>query len=85
MRNNLTETEQIEKYLFDHLSDAEKLQFETRRLADADLYEKTEMQKQVHKIIRIFSRRQQRNKLESIYQQLLQEPSFTQQLKTIFA
>ena len=85
MRNDLIETEQIEKYLHHQLSDEEKLQFETRRLADPDLYEKTEIQKQIHKLVRIFSRRQQRNKLEAIYQQLVHEHSFAQELKTIFA
>ncbi|ANH81445.1 hypothetical protein A8C56_11050 [Niabella ginsenosidivorans] len=67
------------------MSGEKKSQFETRMLLDGSLFEKVAAQRQVHKLIRIFSRRQQRNKLELIYQQLLREPSFVQQLKNIFA
>lgn len=85
MRNDLIEVEQIEKYLSHQMSGENKAQFETRMLLDGSLFEKVEAQRHVHKLIRIFSRRQQRNKLELMYQQLLREPSFAQQLKNIFA
>lgn len=85
MRNNLIEVEQIEKYLSHQMSGEEKSQFETSMLLDGSLFEKVEAQKQVHKLVLFFSRRQQRNKLESVYQQLLREPSFAKQLKNIFA
>jgi hypothetical protein len=85
MRNDLIEVEQIEKYLSNQMSSDKKSQFETCMLLDSSLFEKVEAQRHVHKLIRIFSRRQQRNKLELIYQQLLREPSFVQQLKNIFA
>lgn len=85
MRNDLIEVEEIEKYLSHQVSSEIKSQFETRMLIDDSLFEKVEAQKNVHKLIRIFSRRQQRKKLELIYQQLLGEPSFAQQLKNIFA
>jgi len=85
MRNDLIEVEQIEKYLSNEMSGEKKSEFETAMLVDDSLFEKVEAQRHVHKLIRIFSRRQQRNKLELIYQQLLREPSFVQQLKHIFA
>ncbi len=85
MRNDLIEIEQIEKYLSHQMSGEKKEQFETRMLLDGSLFEKVEAQRHVHKLIRIFSRRQQRNRLELIYQQLLLESSFVQQLKNIFA
>jgi len=85
MRNDLIEVEEIEKYLSNQMSGEKKSQFETRMLLDGSLFEKVEAQKCVHKLIRTFSRRQQRNKLELLYQQLLREPSFVQQLKNIFA
>ena len=85
MRNDLIETEKIEKYLWHQLSDEDKLHFENSMIIDPSLADKVEAQKYVHRLIRIFSRRQQRNKLECIYQQLLQETSFAQQLKNIFA
>ena len=85
MRNDLIEVEQIEQYLSNEMSGEKKSEFETAMLVDDSLFEKVEAQRHVHKLIRIFSRRQQRNKLELIYQQLLREPSFVQQLKHIFA
>ena len=85
MRSSLIEIEQIEKYLSNQLSDDEKHQFEARTIIDTSFAEKVEAQKQVHKLIRIFSRRQQRSKLEIIYRQLLHETQFAEQLKNIFA
>ena len=85
MRDDLIEIEQIEKYLSHQMSGEKKEQFETRMLLDGSLFEKVEAQRHVLKLIRIFSRRQQRNRLELIYQQLLHESSFVQQLKNIFA
>jgi len=85
MRNDLIEIEQIEKYLSQQLNDDEKLRFEARMIIDTSFTEKVEAQKQVHKFVRIFSRRQQRSKLEIIYRQLLHETQFAEQLKNIFA
>ena len=84
MRNDLIETEKIEKYLWHQLSDEDKLHFENNMIIDPSFADQVEMQKYVHRLICIYSRRQQRNKLECIYQQLLQETSFAQRLKTIF-
>jgi len=85
MRKELFETEQIEKYLLHQLSKEEKQQFETNMLRNPLLADKVDAQLRVYQLIRIFSRRQERNRLEMIYRRLLQETSFAQQLKNIFA
>jgi hypothetical protein len=81
MRKELIETEAIEKYLLHRLNEEERKQFEINRLLDPALTDKTEAQAGVYKLIRLFWRKQTRKRLELIYQQLLQESSFVQQLR----
>ncbi len=81
MRNEFIETEEIEKYLLRRLNADEQKQFELNMLLDPSLAEKTEAQAGVHKIVRRFWRMQTRKSLEHIFQQLLQETSFEQQLQ----
>jgi hypothetical protein len=80
MRKELIETEEIENYLLCRLKADEQKRFEVNMLLDPSLAEKTEAQAGVYKLVRRFWRKQTRNRLELIYQQLLQEPAFAKQL-----
>jgi hypothetical protein len=81
MRKELIETETIENYLLHRLNEDERKQFEINRLLDPTMADKTEAQEGVYKLVRLFWRKQTRKSLELIYQQLLQESSFVQQLQ----
>ena len=81
MRKELIETETIENYLLHRFNEDERKQFEINRLLDPELSDKTEAQSGVYKLVRLFWRKQTRKSLELIYQQLLQESSFVQQLQ----
>lgn len=81
MRKELIETEAIEKYLLHRLNEDERKQFEINKLLDPALADKTEAQAGVYRLVRLFWRKQTRKSLELIYQQLLQESSFVQQLR----
>ncbi len=81
MRKEFIETEEIEKYLLRRLNADEQKQFELSMLLDPSLAEKTEAQAGVYKIVRRFWRRQTRKQLDLIYQQLLKDASFEQQLQ----
>jgi len=48
------------------------------------LAEKMEAQRLAHRLIRLYSRKKERDRIEGIYRQLLEEPAFAHQLKTIF-
>lgn len=75
------ETQEIENYLLHRLNPDEKKQFEVNMLLDPSLADKTEAQAQVYKLVLRFWRNQKRKQLELIYQQLLQDTSFVQQLQ----
>jgi hypothetical protein len=81
MRKALIETEAIENFLLHRLNADERKQFEINKLLDPALADKTEAQSRVYKLVRLFWRKQTRKRLELVYQQLLQESSFVQQLR----
>ncbi|HVU98347.1 MAG TPA: hypothetical protein VHE34_24150 [Puia sp.] len=85
MRSELNEIQLIDQYLLRQLPAAEAQAFETRILCNGPLAERVEAQRIAHRLIRLFARKQERRRLETIYRQLQAEPSFARQLKTIFA
>jgi len=85
MRSDLNEIAQIDQYLFRQFSEEEGRRFEARLLMSNALAEKVEAQRLAHRLIRLYSRKKERNKIEEIYRQLLEEPAFAHQLKNIFS
>jgi hypothetical protein len=84
MRSELTEIELIDQYLHKQLDEEERTSFEATLLVDEALAENVEAQRKTYRLIRLFARRKERSRLEGIYHRLLQEPSFSHRLKTIF-
>ncbi len=84
MRSDLNEIAGIDQYLFHQFSEAEGKRFEAQLLMNDALAEKVEAQRLAHRLIRLYSRRKERARIEAIYRQLLEEPAFAHQLKTIF-
>jgi hypothetical protein len=84
MRSDLNEIAQIDQYLFRQCNEEEAKRFEARLLMNDALAEKVEAQRLAHRLIRLYSRKQERDRIEGIYRQLLEEPAFAHQLKTIF-
>ena len=84
MRSELNEIARIDQYLFLQFSEEEGKRFEAQLMMDNTLAEKVEAQRLAHRLIRLYSRMKERGRIEKIYQQLLEEPAFAHQLKTIF-
>lgn len=84
MRIDLNEIAQIDQYLFHQFSEEEGKRFEAQLLINDALAEKVEAQRLAHRLIRLYSRKKERGRIERIYRQLLEEPAFAHQLKTIF-
>ena len=84
MRSDLNEIARIDQYLFRQCSEEEGKRFEAQLLMNDALAEKVEAQRLAHRLIRLYSRKKERDRIEGIYQQLLEEPAFADQLKTIF-
>ena len=85
MRSDLDEVRVIDSWLFGQLSKEETQLFEARLLVDEALAEKVEAQRTAHRLVRSYARREERGRLEQIYQQLFREAEFHRQLTTIFA
>ena len=84
MRNELNETRLIDHYLFGQLNEEERRSFKTRLLCNAALAEKVDRQRFAHRLIRLFGRKVQRQRLEAIHRRLLAEPEFAHRIKNIF-
>ena len=84
MRSDLNEIAQIDQYLFRRFSEEEGKRFEARLSMNDALAEKVEAQRLAHRLIRLYSRKKERGRIEGIYRHLLEEPAFAHQLKTIF-
>lgn len=84
MRNDLNEIARIDQYLLLQLSDEESNRFEAQLLINDRLAEEVEAQRLAHRLIRLHGQHKERSRIEGIYRQLLQEPAFAHQVKTIF-
>ena len=85
MRSELNEIRLIDEYLFRQIPAAEAQAFEARLLCDGPLAERVEAQRIAHRLVRLYSRKKERRRLEAVYLQLQNEPAFAHQLKTIFS
>ncbi len=83
MRSELNEVYLIDQYLLGRLSREEERVFEANLLLDEAIAEKLEAQRTAHRLIRRYARREERRRLEEIYQLLLDETDFAHQIKTI--
>jgi hypothetical protein len=85
MRTELDEARQIDRYLFRRLNQDDTREFEARLLLNETLAAKVDAQRTAHRLIRLYARMQERNRLQEIYRNLLTEKNFADQLKNIFA
>ncbi|WP_118952395.1 anti-sigma factor [Taibaiella helva] len=83
MRSELNEVYLIDQYLLGRLSKEEEQVFEASLLLDEAVAEKVESQRTAHRLIRRYARKEERRRLEEIYQLLLNEPDFVHQIKII--
>ncbi|HEV2478567.1 MAG TPA: hypothetical protein VGS79_02840 [Puia sp.] len=82
MRSELNELALIDSYLFRQLDQQQNQMVETSVLLSEAFARKVEAQRTAHRLIRLYGRNEQRRRLENIYQQLLSEPAFANQLKS---
>jgi hypothetical protein len=83
MRSELNEVYLIDQYLLGRLSKEDEQVFEANLLLDEAIAEKLEAQRTAHRLIRRYARKEERWRLEEIYQLLLDEPDFAHQIKNI--
>jgi hypothetical protein len=83
MRSELNEVYLIDQYLLGRLSKEDEQLFEATLLLDEAIAEKVEAQRTAHRLIRRYAWKENRRRLEEIYQLLLDEPDFVHQIKVI--
>ena len=83
MRNDLAQVTQIENYLFDQLDKVSRLAFEKKMALDPEFDATVRAQQKAYLLIHNFYHRQEQ--LNAIFQSLMNEPTFSSQIKTLFA
>lgn len=83
MRSELNEVYLIDQYLLGRLSKEDEQVFEANLLLDEAIAEKVEAQRTAHRLIRRYALKEDRRRLEEIYQLLLNEPDFAHQIKIL--
>lgn len=87
MRTSLNNTAQTEAHLLNKQHPGDALLFDARLLLDTDLQANVSAQKQVYTLVQQYGRRQLKQEIEAIHQQLFTQPenlSFKQKIARIF-
>ena len=80
MRSELNELALIDNYLLQQLDEKETNNVETSIILNESFAAKVEAQRMAHRLVRLHG---QKCYLESIYQYLMQEPAFSNQIKNL--
>ncbi|HMG08351.1 MAG TPA: hypothetical protein VK609_07560 [Mucilaginibacter sp.] len=87
MRTSLNEIAQIEGHLLNRQMTGDTLLFEAKTLLDADLRVNVSSQQQVYSLVQQYGRKQLKQEIEAVHQQLFTQPehlSFRQKIARIF-
>ena len=87
MRTSLIETEQIEAHLLRLSEPGDALVFEARLLLEPELKDKLDWQQKTYTIVRQYGRRQLKQEIEAVHQQLFNRPEhagFRQKIMRLF-
>jgi hypothetical protein len=88
MTTSWNETQQIEAHLSGTANTGDALLFEAKLLLDNDLADKVIWQQKAYDTIQQFGRRQLKNEIEIVHQQLFTQPkhsSFSQKIRRLFS
>ncbi|HEY0244880.1 MAG TPA: hypothetical protein VGC01_04900 [Mucilaginibacter sp.] len=87
MTTSWNETEQIETYLNGFNDNGEALIFEAKTLLDPSLQDKIYWQQKTYELIQRYGRKQLKQEIEAIHQQLFTKPEhsgFRQKIRLLF-
>ncbi|MBC9931680.1 hypothetical protein [Chitinophaga qingshengii] len=84
MRKQLSDIRDIEQYLEQQLDTAGQRVFEARALTSPVLAEQISYQQKIIQLIRWLGRRHRRQQLDNLYQQLMTDETYHQQITSIF-
>nr|WP_295871589.1 hypothetical protein [uncultured Chitinophaga sp.] len=84
MRKQLSEIRDIEQYLEQQQDTADQRVFEARTLTSPELAAKVSYQQKIVQLVRWLARRNRRQQLDDLYQQLMTDETYRQKITSIF-
>jgi hypothetical protein len=88
MRTSLHDIQQIDDYLLSYAGEADRSLFEARLILQPALQENMAWQQKTYTIIRQYCRRQLKTEIESVHEQLFNEPEhipFRRKIMALFS
>ncbi|SKA16123.1 hypothetical protein SAMN04488128_1021220 [Chitinophaga eiseniae] len=84
MRKQLCEIRDIEQYLEQQQDTADQRVFEACELTSPELAAKVSYQRKIIQLVRWLARRNRRQQLDDLYQQLMTDETYRQKITSIF-
>ena len=84
MRKQLHEIEGIERYIFNTLSEPDRLLFEVKMIANPELKANMLAQHQTYSLIRLFGRKKKKEQLEAMHFRIMEDKKFSAEITSIF-
>jgi hypothetical protein len=85
MRKPLHDIQETELYLLNRMDAPDRLLFEAKMIVDPQLKINAVYQRKTYAIIRWFARRQQKNRLNSVYDSVMSDKKFSAKINSIFS
>jgi hypothetical protein len=85
MRKPLHDIEQTEQYLLNRMDDPDRMLFEAKMIIDPQLKNNAVYQRKTYAIVRWFARKQEKIRLDSIYNNLMRDKNFAAKINSIFS
>lgn len=84
MRKSLADIQEIDRYLLQETDAADRFLFQVRMVLDASLRRRVAEQRRIHQLLKTLGREARRRELMALHEQLLQDTTFQQELRSIF-
>jgi len=85
MRKQLHEVQEIDRYIFRHMTRTDRVVFQARMILQPELKEKVRLQRKAHAFIRWCSQKEKKDELTSLYTRLMNDKTFHTTIRSIFS
>jgi hypothetical protein len=85
MRTSLNEMQEIEDHLFQKLNGEDEFLFRANLLLNKGLTENVECQRKAYRLVHVYGRKQLKQEIEAVHQNLFTQPEHLSFRKKIFA
>lgn len=79
------EVQEIDRYIFRHMTRTDRVVFQTRMILQPELKEKVRLQRKAHAFLRWCAQKEKKDELTSLYTRLMSDMTFNTTIRSIFS